>query len=145
MTELTRYFEDYEGAHRTQGNEVCHFLGIPMILVTLLGLLAQIVLVGNSEALLRVDAGVLLWLFGTGFYLRVGWRLGAPFSLVVLGAYFWGRALSTPVLWSFFALGWIFQGVGHAVFEKSSPAFFRNLQHILVGPIWIFARALKIR
>ncbi len=142
MRNLSQYFEDYEEAHRTRGNEICHFLGIPMILVTLLGLLSSLVI---ADSPVRLDAGLLLWAVGSVFYLVVGWRLGAPFSLVVLGGYFLGRTIPTSMLWIFFVLGWVFQGVGHAVFEKKSPKFFRNLEHVLIGPIWIFARALGLR
>ena len=44
-----------------------------------------------------------------------------------------------------FALGWVFQGIGHAVYEKSSPAFFRNLVHLLVGPAFLVNEAIGIR
>ena len=36
-----------------------------------------------------------------------------------------------------FVLGWIFQFVGHSVYEHRNPAFFRNFTHLLVGPLWI--------
>ena len=64
------------------------------------------------------------------------------FGLFALGLYFLGRALPIPALWSLFILGWIFQGIGHYHYEKKSPAFFKNLEHILIGPLWIFARLI---
>ena len=36
-----------------------------------------------------------------------------------------------------FVVGWIFQFVGHSVYEKRSPAFLTNALHLLVGPLWI--------
>ena len=36
-----------------------------------------------------------------------------------------------------FMLGWIFQFVGHSVYEHKSPAFLTNFLHLLVGPLWI--------
>jgi uncharacterized membrane protein YGL010W len=39
-----------------------------------------------------------------------------------------------------FVLGWVLQFVGHYVYEKKSPAFFRNFTHLLVGPLWILAK-----
>ena len=36
-----------------------------------------------------------------------------------------------------FVAGWIFQFIGHGVYEKRQPAFFRNLVHLLIGPLWI--------
>jgi uncharacterized membrane protein YGL010W len=53
-----------------------------------------------------------------------------------------GRVLPVPVSIGLFVLGWVFQFVGHYVYEKKSPAFARNLVHLLVGPLWIAARAV---
>ena len=44
-----------------------------------------------------------------------------------------------------FVIGWIFQGVGHAVYEKRSPAFTKNLLHLLVGPIFLVNEAFHFR
>jgi uncharacterized membrane protein YGL010W len=39
--------------------------------------------------------------------------------------------------------GWILQGVGHYVYEKNSPAFFRNFLHLAVGQLWIVAKVTR--
>ncbi len=44
-----------------------------------------------------------------------------------------------------FALGWTFQAIGHAVFEKNRPAFLKNLVHLLVGPLFLVNELLKVR
>ena len=44
-----------------------------------------------------------------------------------------------------FAVGWIFQAFGHAVFEKNRPAFLKNLVHLLVGPLFLVNELLKVR
>jgi len=44
-----------------------------------------------------------------------------------------------------FVVGWIFQGIGHARYEKKSPAFFKNLLHLLVGPIFLWNEVLHVR
>lgn len=44
-----------------------------------------------------------------------------------------------------FVVGWIFQGIGHAVYEKRSPAFRRNLVHLLIGPIFLLNELLHVR
>jgi len=46
-----------------------------------------------------------------------------------------GRALA--IAGALFATGWLFQLVGHSVYEKNRPAFGRNLVHLLIGPAWI--------
>ena len=42
-------------------------------------------------------------------------------------------------------VGWIFQGIGHGVYEKRSPAFTRNLVHLLIGPLFLLNEVTQIR
>jgi uncharacterized membrane protein YGL010W len=48
-----------------------------------------------------------------------------------------GAAMPLWLNVALFVLGWIFQFIGHSVYEKRQPAFFRNVVHLLVGPLWI--------
>ncbi|MGE0614164.1 MAG: Mpo1-like protein [Bacteriovoracia bacterium] len=131
---LRKTFASYEVCHRTEGNERCHWIGIPLVMISLLGLLARLPLVPP------LDFALLLWGVATVYYLVLDWKLGAPFSLVVFVLYAGSRELSLPVLWVLFGLGWFFQIFGHYYFEKRSPAFFTNLKQLLVGPFWLFSR-----
>jgi uncharacterized membrane protein YGL010W len=141
-TRLERYFADYAGYHMTPGNKACHYVGIPLIAITLLGLLGGLPIAGGltGSEYLRLDGGTVFWVAASLWYLTLDWRLAVPFSLVTLGMYFVGRAMPVPMLWGLFVLGWVFQGIGHAVYEKKSPAFLKNIEHILIGPLWVFAR-----
>lgn len=123
---LQKYFADYDSFHKTAGNKICHTAGIPLIVIATLGFL---------------KVGIILWGLASLWYIKLDWRLGLPFSLMTLGCYFLGRAMPTSVLLTIFVLGWIFQGVGHAVYEKKSPAFLQNLTHLLIGPLWIYVKA----
>lgn len=145
---LESYFKDYDAYHSTTGNEICHCFGIPFILVSVLGLLSAWVIEPGSifgSPLLRVDGGLILWALAAIWYLLLDWKLGISFSFVALGGYFFGRTLPPSVLWALFVVGWVLQGIGHAKYEKKSPAFFRNVTHLLIGPLWIFARVTRIR
>ena len=70
--------------------------------------------------------------------------LGIP--LIALSVLLGVIAIFVSGLWAvaltLFVLGWVFQFVGHYVYEKKSPAFARNLVHLLVGPLWILARVI---
>jgi uncharacterized membrane protein YGL010W len=141
---LTSYFQDYASSHRTPGNKACHSVGIPLIVVTTLGLLSHLGAwpeAGPADTLLRPDAGLGLLALAVFFYVRLDWRLGLSFAPALLGCYFLGRALPLPALWGLFVLGWIIQYIGHYAYERKSPSFYKNLTHILIGPLWIFARA----
>jgi uncharacterized membrane protein YGL010W len=145
---LQAYFKDYDAYHSTTGNEVCHYFGIPFIVVSLLGLLSAWVIDSGSifgSPLLRVDGGLILWALASLWYLFLDWKMGLSFSFVVLGGYFFGRTLPGGALWALFVFGWVLQGIGHAKYEKKSPAFFRNVTHLMIGPLWIFAKITGIR
>ena len=75
---------------------------------------------------------------------RLCHTVGIP--LIVLSLPLFAAAIFVRGLWpiplGLFVVGWIFQFIGHYVYEKRSPAFFRNLAHLLVGPLWIVAKAV---
>jgi uncharacterized membrane protein YGL010W len=134
---IDRLFEDYAAHHRTRGNHFCHSVGIPLILITLLGLLSRIQFDVGLSGLL--DGGVILLTVAMVGYLWLDWKLALPFGLFVVGGYALGKSLPLEVQCAGFVMGWIFQGIGHRVFEKNSPAFFSNVRHLLIGPFWLFA------
>jgi len=142
---LQKYFKDYSSYHKTKGNQLTHYVGITLIVVSLLGLLGGLPIAGDGltgHPYFRVDGGTLLLTAGVLWYLILDWKLAVPFSMLMTGFYFLGRVLPDSINWAFFITGWILQGIGHAVFEKKSPAFFKNVVHLLIGPLWIFSKLI---
>jgi len=148
MSQLKAYFEDYAANHRHPMNKVTHYLGIPLIVMTLFGMLSHWVILPQlmTETVLgfqlQLDGGILIWVLASLWYLKLEWRLGLPFSGILLLLYYVSLQFSFSLLVLGFILGWIFQGIGHAIYEKARPAFLTNILHLLVGPLWIFARAV---
>jgi uncharacterized membrane protein YGL010W len=77
----------------------------------------------------------------TLYYLRLDVALGAMMLVLSAAMAAVGGLVPVPVAVGLFILGWVLQFVGHYVYEKKSPAFFRNVTHLLVGPLWILAKA----
>jgi len=67
---------------------------------------------------------------------RLSHSIGIPMIVVSLPLFFWNWRWALGL----FALGWVFQFVGHAI-EGNSPAFFRNPVYLVVGPVWLARRA----
>lgn len=134
MPDIQALFADYASYHRTKGNKAFHRLGIPLIMLSLIGMLtfADVVVRG-----VRVDLAMVLIAASTIYYLAVEWRLAILMLVVSIAMYFAGRAMPFWLNVALFVLGWIFQFIGHSVYEKKQPAFFRNFVHLLVGPLWI--------
>ena len=131
VRDIRSLFADYASYHRTSGNKAFHRIGIPLIMLTLLGMLARVPVLGP------VDAGMLLIAVAEVVYLILDWRLGA-LMLIVSAVFYWvGWLLPLWLNVALFVIGWILQFVGHSVYEKRQPAFFKNALHLLVGPLWI--------
>jgi uncharacterized membrane protein YGL010W len=135
MQDIQTLFADYASYHRTPGNKLFHRFGIPMIMLTAIGMLTRVALfeVGG----VRVDAAMVLILAATIYYFAIEWRLAIAMLAVSIAMYFIGAALPMWVNVAIHVLGWIFQFIGHSVYEKKQPAFVRNLVHLLIGPLWI--------
>jgi len=137
---LKAHFADYAAFHGTPGNKACHYVGIPLIVLAVLALLARVPLlaIGGYDVTLAEVALVLV----TAYYLTLDAVLAAIMFAASVGLLFLGRPLPVWVSVALFVVGWIFQFIGHYVYEKRSPAFYRNLVHLLVGPLWIVAKAV---
>ena len=136
---LQSQFADYATFHGTPGNRACHYVAVPLIVLTLFALLAQAPLatIGGFTVTLAEVVIVLV----TAYYLT----LDRPLALLMLVAsvlFAWGGRFIPPIIaLALFAAAWGLQFIGHYVYEHRSPAFFRNLTHLLVGPLWVLAKA----
>ena len=135
MPDVRVLFDDYASYHQTRGNKVFHRLGIPMIMLGLIGMLTYVRLFDVGTV--RLDAAMLLIALSCAYYFVVEWRLAVAMICVSVVFYFVGAFL--PLFWNaaLFVTGWIFQFIGHKVYEHKNPAFFRNFVHLLIGPLWI--------
>ena len=133
--ELSRLFKNYGSYHRHPTNKLCHYVGIPMIVFTLVGLLWKL-----SPAL-----AVAVALAAVLYDIRLSVRLTVPFAVFVLLSAATAKGLPATLLWAGFILGWALQFVGHFLYEKKAPAFFENLRQLLVGPLWIIGTLIKRR
>jgi uncharacterized membrane protein YGL010W len=131
--------DEYEGYHRSGKNELCHFLGIPSIIVGAAAILAQIPFVTLLG--FRVTGAELVSGAVAAFYVLQARWLGIATACALGLLVFAGRRLPWTLGLALFAVGWALQLVGHTVYEKRSPAFLRNLLHLLVGPAWLVERA----
>jgi uncharacterized membrane protein YGL010W len=122
---------DYAGYHRTRGNRLCHAFGIPLIVYA--------VVAWTRVRGVPVAAAFLPLYFA--WDARVGLLLAGFMAACALAAAF----LPPWTAWAAFLAGWAFQFAGHAFWEKRSPAFARNLAHLLVGPAWVAAELAGLR
>jgi uncharacterized membrane protein YGL010W len=142
MPDIRASFADYASYHQTKGNKWFHRVGIPLIMLTALGMLARVGIVTIRNV--RIDGGMLLIALAVIYYLTLEWRLAIPMLIVSIAFYLLGVWM--PMSWNvtLFILGWIFQFIGHSVYEHKQPAFFRNVMHLLIGPLWILNDVIPV-
>jgi uncharacterized membrane protein YGL010W len=142
MQDIRASFADYASYHQTKGNKWFHRFGIPLIMLTGLGMLARVRIADVSG--FRIDAAVVLIVFAVIYYLTLEWRLAIPMLIVSIEFYLIGAWLPMSINVALFILGWIFQFIGHIVYEHKQPAFFRNVVHLLIGPLWILNDVIPV-
>ena len=138
MRDIRSLFADYAAYHQTKGNKWFHRFGIPMIVLTLLGMLARV------PVWQWITAGVVLIAIAEAVYFALDWKLGAVMLVVMAIFYLIGAALPLGVNIALFVAGWIFQFIGHSVYEHRQPAFLKNGLHLLVGPLWILNDVIAV-
>lgn len=153
MRSVDKWLEDYGDSHRHPANKALHWVCVPLIVLTVLGLLTLVPLPLVTARWPALNLGVLAALLAALYYFRLSPALALG-TLPLLALAFAGidalAALPWPLWWScvaVFVIAWIGQFIGHAI-EGRRPSFFKDLQFLLIGPLWLLAfvyRAAGIR
>jgi uncharacterized membrane protein YGL010W len=126
-------YADYAAYHQDVRNRRAHSVGIPLIVLGLLGLLHAFPLLHYGPVDLAVLTAVAVLLYYAAIDVR-----GALISAVAFAILYWiARFLPWEVSVGAFILGWVFQLVGHR-FEGNKPKFLENLVYLLIGPLYFF-------
>jgi uncharacterized membrane protein YGL010W len=139
--------DHYAESHQTPVNKALHFVGIPLLTVSLLGLLAKVHLPAawEEEEEFRPD---LAWLAlaGSGlWYLWQDWKAGLVVTAALVGCYAAGRALTAVPLTALFGAGVVAHVIGHYGFEGKPPALLSKPIAVLEAPAWLLATWAGLR
>ncbi|RFS90003.1 Mpo1 family 2-hydroxy fatty acid dioxygenase [Serratia marcescens] len=144
MRSLEDQLAAYAAYHRDVRNIATHFIGIPLIVISLLALLSRPAWGAGGLPFSPACAVVIV---AALYYLRLNLRLGAmmlALLLVCLGFGAWVASLSTAAWLSVgiggFVIGWLFQFVGH-FWEGRKPAFMDDVTGLIIGPLFVLAEA----
>lgn len=142
MKTLNDQLSQYATYHRDRRNIVTHFVGIPMIVLSVVVLLAR---PAFELAGLPVSAATLGVIVATLYYLRLDLRFGVVMGVLLalcLAVAHATASLSTGAWATFgvglFVVGWVIQFVGH-IFEGRKPAFVDDVMGLIIGPLFVVA------
>ncbi len=135
----------YADAHRDRVNGVMHIVGNPIIFV---GVALPLSLVPVSVFGLQTSLAPVLTI--PALLLWTIWDLGLGLAIVVssipllLIAAVIAQHVGVTAVWiiaiALFVVGWVLQIVGHKVFERNWPSLIDDPLHMLVSPMYIFAK-----
>jgi uncharacterized membrane protein YGL010W len=150
MRTALQWLDEYGASHRNPTNETLHWICVPVILWCVLGLLWIVPFPSAiRDAMPFANWASLVSLLAVIYYVFLSLPLALGI-LPLLALMLWSiEALSrnTPApLWLIcvilFVLAWIGQFVGHAI-EKKRPSFFKDLQFLLIGPLWLLSNVYR--
>lgn len=142
-------FDKYAESHQNHTNELIHWICVPLIVFSLLGLVWAIPF-PHLDFLGRYN-GYLNWAsFLIAFSIYYYYRLSPVMSYLMLIIIFamcmvivkieQAQAGGGPALWLvcavIFVLAWIGQFIGHKI-EGKKPSFLDDVKFLLIGPIWL--------
>ena len=149
MRSVQNWLDEYSVSHRNPVNKKIHWICVPLIMLSALGMLWNVPRPAFFFSLSPyLNWATLLILASLIYYLLLSVRLAAGMLLVsVLMCLVleFLMQLPWPLLWTsvaIFAGAWIGQFIGHKI-EGRKPSFFKDLQFLLIGPIWLLADAYK--
>lgn len=140
-----RQLVEYADYHRDQWNCLMHIIGNPILFVAAvlpLSLLSVTVFgVRTNAATLLVIPALILWIaWDVGIGMAI---VGTAIPLLFVAATIVNH-VSVAGVWIITALliviGWALQIVGHQYFEQRRPALLDNPIHMLISPMYIFAK-----
>ena len=143
MQTIHQLLETYGESHKNATNKFIHWICVPSIMFSLVGLIMAIPF--PVEKSLFINWAMLFFLFAWFYYLRLSWVMFLCFVGIGL-AMLWGNLKILQHLGTdadlalvsilIFTLAWIGQFIGHKI-EGKKPSFLQDLQFLLIGPAWL--------
>ncbi|AMM52363.1 hypothetical protein TH61_15840 [Rufibacter sp. DG15C] len=146
MDSIHHLLDEYAESHRHHTNKTIHWICVPAIMISLIGLLWSIpVPTVFYELPFPMNWGVLFVLAAMMYYIALSPSLALGMVLVsffFLWVVYQLEKQSSLPLWgislAIFVLAWIGQFIGHKI-EGKKPSFLKDLQFLLIGPVWLLS------
>lgn len=149
MKTLNQWFDEYAVSHQNETNQLIHYICVPAIFFSIVGMFMSIPATFISNTLNLNNPFVENWativlILLLLFYLRLSFSMFLKmllFSILcIIGNYYLGQNL--PLFYSslvIFVVAWIGQFYGHKI-EGKKPSFLKDLQFLLIGPAWVIKK-----
>lgn len=144
LRRVDELFAKYSESHQNKINKSIHWIAVPLIVFSLLGLVWSIPTPEFMKPYLNWAS------FGIAISLYYYYGLSRVLAITMLIVTFIMSAIIIQIeqnanaggapLWQvcawIFVIAWIFQFIGHKI-EGKKPSFIDDVQYLLIGPIWL--------
>lgn len=140
---IDQLLSEYGESHQNATNKLIHWICVPTIMFSLLGLFYTIPFF--MERTIYANWAAVLVILTLVYYATLSLPIFFGFILVggamVVGNHYLYEAVSPYFNFVFVSIGifiiaWIGQFIGHNI-EGKKPSFLKDLQFLLVGPAWL--------
>lgn len=146
MKTAQQWLSEYAVSHQNRTNITIHFICVPAIFFSIVGLLYAVPLFAAGSMVITLAHIVAI--AAMVYYFTLSIRLGFVlllFTAACLALWWYCTINDYPVVTialTVFVVAWIGQFIGHKI-EGKKPSFFKDLQFLLIGPLWTFSHLVK--
>jgi len=152
MKTMQQWLDEYGASHKNATNKAIHFVCVPLIFFSVIGLIWEIPFPWLEYKLFgfQLNWAIISVALVFAYYailsasISAGMLLFSAACLLLLRFLDYNVSQTVPI-WAIsiaiFVLAWIAQFYGHEV-EGKKPSFLKDLQFLLIGPAWIMSFVL---
>lgn len=122
----------YGESHRNPANELIHFIAIPLIMLSLVGLMYTL----HPLLAYAFIAASMVYYVRLSRVFFITMLAGSALVLALVHAMGEQRLVLCA---SIFVVAWVFQFIGHKL-EGKKPSFFEDIQYLWVGPLFVLSK-----
>lgn len=140
MSKLQSLLSEYGESHQNRTNVIIHKVFVPLIMLSVIGILFAVPTPSFMEKL-NLNWALVAVALTLLYYARLSMKYFL-FMIPILGIMYWIVAASADNLNILiasvvvFIISWAFQFIGHKI-EGKKPSFLKDLLFLLIGPLWV--------
>lgn len=147
MRKIDELLSEYGESHQNSTNKTIHWICVPLIFFSVIGLIASIPS-GFVQSILGegnpyANWATMLLIVVTAYYVSLSIPLSIGMVLFALLCLYVANFINVFIpapLWMvctiIFIVAWIGQFYGHKI-EGKKPSFLKDIQFLLIGPAWL--------
>lgn len=142
MRTIQSWLDEYGESHQNPTNKTVHWICVPSIFFSVVGLLYGVKLPVALTPTLQLNLAMVVLAVTTVYYFMLSKPLAIGLLLFATVCLYLCQVIETAglTLWqvsiAVFVIAWIGQFWGHKV-EGKKPSFFKDLQFLMIGPAWL--------